>query len=80
MAQPLRACLGSYSLPLLPGAGPGEQHSLLSSLSAPLIPLHYFSPPSLGHLSHLILSADPTAGFSSFVASVTQKGCFALIY
>lgn len=84
MAQPLSACLGSYSPPLLPGADPREQHSLLSSLSAPLIPLFYFlfSPSLLRSLvlGHFILSTDPTAGFSSSVASVTQEGCFALIY
>lgn len=84
VAQPLSACLGSFSPPLLPGADPREQHSLLSSLSARLLPLLYFlfSSSLLRSLvlGHFILSADPTAGFSSSVASVTQEGCFALIY
>lgn len=77
---------------VLPGAVPGEQHSLLSSLSAPLMRVPaslpfmsaaFSSPPSpsLGHLFWVtfFLGTNSTAGFSRLVAFLTLEGCFVLI-
>lgn len=79
---------------VLPGAVPGEQHSLhsmLSSLSAPLMR----APTSLPFmtaafsffplfrslvLGHFFLGTKSTARFSRFVAFLTLEGCFVLVY